>query len=712
MKKNLIFLAIFSLLMGVTADRINLRNGELLENVTIQEMTKDKVILQSGKEIPTTEVSEIGFGSQKETKKEISQNVTNLSYKEQQKYQKYFKIGKNLAAKFPGTDYVHIIDVGYSRLKSDGTRIYTYHFLGYVTSPKAKTDLSKMSFFMAEERYKSTLNIGRTITEDGKVYNFDPNNFKIVTPQAESWSYGNSKRRVYTIPNVEEGRLVEYKYSMNNFAPTNPKIFEPEFYFQGDVPVYFSKYSVSVPRYLKYKDKDKKNVFVKNVFLNYKAYNMGKFGKPKIAKKQYSTGYTWTMKNMPPYVEEPQQKNIEDFLPNIQGTIFKDRKELDNWIGGMEKERMKVTPEITKTVQEITDQKDDPEIKLAKIYHWLQTHIEYTSVKGSISSGITGHPAIETLNNRKGDCIDKAILFATMVKALNIPDLKAYPVTVKSSSSEDMIVDIPVIDGNHAITEVHFKDNIFYLDSTASSYRYPSFRGDDKGIYAVNEILNTVRKIEVPEPEYEMNFYDINININKKGVFTGKTVGKYTGDYEAGLRGLYTYRKGEKEREAIFKNMVNGMSPKGVLVGYKISDVTNYFEPFFLTYSYNLYDYPTTAGKYMIFKVPGWNYRFPAIELKTRKYPIEFWSSRYTGHKYEIKIPNGYVIKYLPESLDIKTDDFEYHGKFDFKDGKITLVDNYKRYNRIIAPEHYEKYRTAHLKILNYANKSIIIKKK
>ncbi len=711
MKKMLFIFLTVLLFCNITADRLELRSGERVNGVSITDIKEGKLITDN-EEYSVEDVAVIGFSETKQKGAKAHTASEKLSKRNMKKYLDYFAIGEKLAKKYSGIEFVHIIDIGVNQLNNDGTRSFVYKFLGYVVNPKAKEDLSKIGFYLDEERVKTSIQVARVITKDGNVYNYDPNDYKIVKPQTESWSYGGGQNKIYTIPNVEVGTLVEYEYTYESINPVNRKLFEPGFSFQGDVPVYLSRFTVRLPYYLQFKDGEGKNVYIENPKLKYKTWAMDKkSARPRVRNRKSYKEYTWEMKNMPPYIEEPMQKNIEDFLPRMEGSILKNRKELNDWIGRMEEERMEVTPEILEALEKIIDEKDSAEVKLGKIYHWIQKNIIYLSVKGSISSGLTGHPAVETLENKKGDCIDKAILFSTMIKALEIPELKVYPVTVKASHANDMTVDIPVIDGNHAISEVHFNDKIFYLDSTASSYRYPYFRGDDKGITAVNEILGTIKMIPVPDPKDEMNYYDVKMKFDKKGNIIGNSVGTYSGDYEARLRALYLYRSGEKEREAIFKSMVNSMSPKGDLTGFELTDVDDFFEPFVLKYSYVLTDFPTIAGNYMIFKIPGWDYYFPSISLQDRKYPIEYSTSRYTGHKIEIEIPKGYSIKYLPKPLEISNEDFHYKAEFKEENGKIIFIDSYKRFKRIIEPENYKRYREGHFKILEYTAKSVIIKK-
>ncbi len=712
----------FTLLLQilVCSDRIQLRSGEAVRGEIIK--TEDGFLyFISGEKFPLEEIKEIGFGNLEESAGKTDEKASFLKGTEKTEYSWYFRKAAEINKKYPGCDYIHIIDEGFDMLNRDGTRVFRYKFLGYVNTSKAKSDFSKFSFYIDEERIRSRMVRARAIYPDGRVYNCDPDVFEIVKPQTESWSYGGSNLKVMTIPNVDIGTLVEYEYEITSFNPYNRRIFETSFFFQGKAPSFKTSYTVAVPYEMSFTEKDlndpagENKVLLKDVRLNWVTYNMSALklrSAPVISNAGGHRYYKWEYYDIPPFVEEPYAPDSADLLPNVQGTIFFDRTYLDGFFRTLQNEKMQVTPEIRGTVNAIVDPADGPEIKLAKVYHWIQRNIIYLSVKGSVSSGLTGHPAIETLRNRKGDCIDKAILFATMIDALEVPGLKVYPVSIKTNDIEKMVIDIPVIDANHAITEVHYNGKIFYLDGTAESYRYPYFRGDDKGVPAVNEMLGTVRMIPVPAPEDEMNYYDINLTVLKNGKIKGATKAKYTGDYEARLRGYYMAYSGIKERKDIFASMVNSMSPKGVLKGYGLSEPGDFLTPFELSYSYELFDHPTLAGDFIIFNLPGFDFDFPEIELSERKYPLEYTTSRYTGHSFTVNIPRGYSVEYLPSPLNVKTDDFEYSGEYTVEENRIIFRSTYKRFTRIISPEAYPEFRQAHLEILNYCRRNIIIKRK
>ena len=127
----------------------------------------------------------------------------------------------------------------------------------------------------------------------------------------------------------------------------------------------------------------------------------------------------------------------------------------------------------------------------AALFHWIQKNIKYVSIKSSLSSSWTGHPAIETFENKYGDCTDLSILYSAM---LNYAGITAYPVIVQTNDAGRLITEIPIPYGNHCITQIKFADKILFIDPTSETYRYPFLREDDNAVGFVNYITGEIGK--------------------------------------------------------------------------------------------------------------------------------------------------------------------------------------------------------------------------
>src|SRR5207248_6862311 len=122
-----------------------------------------------------------------------------------------------------------------------------------------------------------------------------------------------------------------------------------------------------------------------------------------------------------------------------------------DWYGRITKLTDAITPEIEAKAAELThDAKTDRE-KVVAIYNYV-TSLRYVAVPLGVSS-FRPHAAEKVLQNQFGDCKDKANLFNTLLRSLNI-DARLVLVPRFSQAHEA----IPGLSFNHAISRVKLGD--------------------------------------------------------------------------------------------------------------------------------------------------------------------------------------------------------------------------------------------------------------
>ena len=327
--------------------------------------------------------------------------------------------------------------------------------------------------------------------------------------------------------------------------------------------------------------------------------------------------------------------------------------------------------------------------KLSVLYRFVQEYIHYRSIKTSLSSGFSGHPAQETFENRYGDCIDKSIFFSTLLKMVGI---EAYPVILKTNDMSEVLYNqIGVVSGNHSITEIHLKEKekkIIYLDSTSTTYKYPTFRGDDQGVLAWNPILNTVRMIDCLDPMWNTQVFEKEIALNSKGYGFIKS---HNGDTEAGIRSYFLSLK-EQEIKSLLSSIIARDYPGSILKDYNFRNPVDFSDNLFLDFSYEAYNVAKITGNFLIMNIPVF-YDFSNLSIKDRKFPLVYTTTEGKKYNITITIPDGYKIKGLPESINIKNKYFSYKSEYKIEGNKIIFNDHYERYYRKIPVEDYQKYR-------------------
>jgi len=611
------------------------------------------------------------------------------------------KRAEHLKKKYPDNSLLILYDDGIQQLNKDGTQYSRSRYSVKIMNESELTN-SILSFYHEKGSHEVNILMARSISEDGKITYLSQSDITYTTPK-QDLEFFSGKKDIYiiraVIPEVKAGSIIDYEYEIIEARPEDENQFYTNWFFGGDNPVYESSVKFIVP--------ENKNFYW--VSRNFAPYS----DKPEIINKDGYKIYSFKRGEHPPFVAEPDCPPKSDLLPFVLGSTFKDQTYLSGWISKFLKERINSNDKMKETVQQILKEKNaKSEVeKLSVIYRFVQEFIHYRSIKTSISSGYTGHPATETFANRYGDCIDKAIFFSSL---LNTAGIESYPVIVMTNDHPRVLFgEIGLISGNHAITEVHLKEKekkVIYLDSTSTTYRYPSFRHDDQGIPAWNPILNTVREINPIDPDVNTTVFEKSIILNKDNTGQVASYTEYSGDQEAGIRGYFISLK-EKEIESLLRSIISRDYPGSLLNSYEYGKPDDYTKNLYLKMSYIANNITKKTGDFLIMELPI-SYNFDNVTLKARKYPLVYSTTSGKINKIKIKLPEGYRIKDLPEPVKITNKYFSYQAGYKITEGEIYFEDNYKRNGIKITAADYPEFRKDILKLDYYTKTPIVFDKK
>jgi hypothetical protein len=366
---------------------------------------------------------------------------------------------------------------------------------------------------------------------------------------------------------------------------------------------------------------------------------------------------------------------------------------------------MEPTPELQNLVKEVTKDAQTEDEKIAALYYYVQQNIQYISIKGSIASGLCGHPASETFKNKYGDCIDCAILFAAL---LRIAGVEAYPVWVNTNDSPRIPTTIPTLGGNHAITQIVSGGKTFFLDPTASYYRYPAFRWDDHGVVALNPLAGTFYEIEPPDPSLEAENYEMEVSLSENGNAEVKQKFTATGTIEAAYRSFFD-RQNEERKLKYQQRLINSYSPGAKLISYATKNEKDLSEPFQWRCEFALPNYTTSAGDIVILRVPGLEYEFPEVALQERKYDIHYASVSQITHHVVLNLPDSYTVRFVPAAACFESPYCSYEAKYTVDGSKIVFEDKFIRGKRIVPVADYAAHKGVLQKIASYSRQRVFL---
>ena len=115
--------------------------------------------------------------------------------------------------------------------------------------------------------------------------------------------------------------------------------------------------------------------------------------------------------------------------------------------------------------------------KVRALYEWVSRNIRYVSLSFGVGR-YQPHAAAEVLENRYGDCKDKATLLEALLEA---EGFHGVPVLINSKADIDPEVPTP-LQFDHAFTFVSLDGHDYWLDPTIGvgpfGYLLPQLRGE------------------------------------------------------------------------------------------------------------------------------------------------------------------------------------------------------------------------------------------
>lgn len=682
------WLLLGALASAAWAETIELLDGTRIE--TPQVTIKDgKLVLADGREIDRNDVRKIIIAGAKEGEQERAPlmggaDVQDLLTKAKAAREKYTDVGA-----------INLIESGDFTLRPDGTQVRREHRVTLILKEPFKS-LGQISQYYEDGRDRVTLVKARTIAPDGQVYEFNSADLKESKPAGGMLFYNQYKTVTGQLPQVETGTIVETIWEVETYNPYDKELFFPRWYFGGTEPTLQSDVTVRVP-----KDKP--------MFFETKGLAAGQEQPAKRTEGDYDV-YAVELKDVSHIIEEPAMPSAGEVLPSLAASPFKNWDYIFDFLGKFQSEHTKVTPEIEAKVKEIVGDATDKEEQLKRLYHWMQREIRYVSIKGSLGSGWSGHPATLTLQNKYGDCIDKATLFSTMCKAVGI---EAQPVILATYGLPEDDRKLPTMYGNHAITEVQLNGRDFHLDCTGTSYRYPSFSMMDQGVSTINVLQRKIGQIEVPPPDAHAIHLDAKLRLEDNGDLKAIMNFSMSGEMEGSARAVLE-QVNEMFRKMLADQMVNSLSPGAEVKKLTVSDQSDLNTPLTVEARILFPDYPTRAGELLICKLPlsGLLQMAAAVSaLDERKFDILLPSTMSLTQTISLELPTGYVPKGLPEGVLYETPYTQYNAAFEVSDGKIVFKDTLALTQRRIPATDYAKFKDFMEQFTDFAKRPLFLYK-
>ncbi len=536
-------------------------------------------------------------------------------------------------------------------------------------------------------------------TPEGEEFELDPDN--IYEEGSKNW-----RKKVFAIPGVETGSVIEYKYRL-----TSKYIgaLEPWF-FQSSIFTKYSAVSFYLPKYFTFTA----NSNVINL-KNSKAKVLNRYN-PQDTKH---TRYTWEMNDLPAIRKEPFMYNQQDYYAKLffQIQTYKSPYTFLNFA----KTWKDVTKQIIKSLRSKLDDEDTRETvekvtanaatdleKARALYFFVLRDIHIRDYVHWNASKLLS--PMEVLEKKEGSRNEKNLLLINLLRRAGIT---ADPFLISSRSHGRPSGNwISTQQFDYLIVATTIKGKLYYLDSGTRGNPFggiPYFLYTGQGLQVTKngKLLAAFNKYK-PLRQKNSIVIDSHGRLNDESGISVRTEATYNGQDAFRMRNKLFKAKSEKD---FIENFVQEKYDQAVIDTFSIQNRDDLEKPLILTVEFSLEDYVENSGA-LSFIEPVFlsgTTKNPFLSEK-RTFPVDFYYGTKTKESFVLLLPAGLKADELPERVSARLKGFLYSRTVSLlENNKIEFRRSLLRKNTHFIPEVYPKLRRAYNTMLEGDHTQVVL---
>ena len=478
--------------------------------------------------------------------------------------------------------------------------------------------------------------------------------------------------RKFTFPNLKEGSIIEYTYTIESEYLFNLRPWE----FQGEYPRLFTQYAVSIPEFFQYVFLSQGYVPLKNTKKdNYRTYSVSEANGTQATERYsisgYETQHTWSAVNVPSIKEEPFTSTTDnhilkiDFqLARIQFPNNPAKEVMGNWATTSEqllKEEnfgaviTRPNNWLSDDVKKITSGTANSLEAAKAIYGFVRNNFTRTQNTGSSMSDNT--TLKDVFRKKSGNVAEINFMLIALLRQLGVT---ADPVLLSTRDHGYAHPFYPLLSKyNYLICSAQIDGQTYYLDASQSRLgfgRLPlkCYNGPAFVVAPVPKNIN-LEADSLKEAKATLIFI---VNDPEKKALTG-SYSTTPGYYESTqIRNTLA----SKDAEEYFKDAEKGYSFPMKFSNEQIDSLKQYDYPVTVKYKMDM----NMGDEDIIYLNPMFNEATknnPFVSAE-RKYPVEIPYKIYEVYVLNMEVPKGYKVDELPKSTRVLLNDNE--GLFEY----------------------------------------------
>jgi len=556
-----------------------------------------------------------------------------------------------------------------------------------------------------------------------KAHTYNLENGKVIETKVDVknsvYKTGLDKNHVaqrFTFPAIKEGAIIEYEYTISSDFIFNLQPWK----FQGEHPVLWSEYEVSIPEFFYY------------VFLQH-----GDIKKTQKTRQQSfrvtdtrTTGHTanepflavindyrMTMKNVPVLKEESFTSSLDNHIAKVEFQLAEFRNPLtpqnimgdwsdvcetllkdENFGGQLNKDNSWMNDELKIALNNASNE----EAKAKNIYQYLQSNFTCSNYNRLYAE----QPLKNVLRNKKGSEAEINLLLVAMLRKAG---LNADPVMLSTRSHGYAYANYPIMERfNYVVCRATANGKIIYLDASKPYLGFGRLHWECYNGHA-RVINEEAAAVELSSDSLtERKITSLMLSANEKGEMVG-TMQQTPGYYES-----YDIRSGIKEKglKEYVKEIEKDLPADIEVRNYGIDLLENLDEQVQINYDVKL----DIEKKDLIYLnlMFGEGFTENPFIAEQRTYPVEMPYTIDEIFVLRMDVPQGYEVNELPASTKVN---FDEEGKSFFEyivensGAVISFRSRVKVHRSYFLPEEYKVLHDFFSLIVSKQSEQIVFKR-
>lgn len=537
-----------------------------------------------------------------------------------------------------------------------------------------------------------------------EAYSWLPNGdeFELDDDNIQEDQIFNTKYKKFSIPGVEVGSVIEYKYTLISRYISN---LEP-WYFQDEVFTRLSKLTIYLPIGFTY------SVFRDNWNLNEIKFTEGET----YRKSKRTPVYTWEAENILPIKEEPYMTAAHDYYAKV---LFQLVSYISPYVNlSFAKSWDDIAKDHWSTFEKKIDDDGDhndfiktllknstPELDKAKqIYNYVKDKI----VTEGSGGWYPGKDPEDIFESQKSSASEKNVF---LLNLLINEGFKAHPLLISTRSHGKIYESWPnIIQFNRTIVLLEFDKKQYFLDT---NNKYCPF-----GYLVPNLDVEKALKIEEEKayfinmsPEKFVNKLSIEteLSIEDDNTIAAKTNLEYQGYYTV-LEKNRVYNSDDLDKH--IKNKLEDTNVEAKIDTFYYTNLDSIDLPVTLTIEYQLPGLAEVSENLIYLTVPfilRLN-KNPFVH-ENRSFPVDYDFVRRSSEIVNINFPQGYNLSERPLEKKSQLQRFNYSKIFFTKDKSLECRRSFEIGRKNYPVTEYPKLKSAYDSIVESDQQIVVLEK-